>query len=559
MTVIEFIEKQGFSHKRRGEELIMNCPFCGDTERKFSINMFSGAFNCLHLNRCGEKGSFYEFQKKLGCKPVKLNGGRFYNTERRSYSKPTVKLSGPINSVVQYLASRGFSKDTIEYFKFGSINGDTAVIPFYRNGELVMVKYRSITDKKKMWVEKNTEPILFNRDNIEKSSLVITEGEYDAAALHQYGVEAVSVPMGAGNFQWLEGEWDYVQSFDTIYLCFDNDQAGQEAAAKLAVKIGEYKCKLVKLPSKDANKCLMDKIPAEQIVSAFVSAEDMKPEDIVDPSYFEEKIQQIFVKGPMMFGTSTPWRRLNGILKGWRDGEVTVWSGRNGSGKSTILNQVFIDLAKRAVKSCIYSGEMPPERYLRWAIIQYLKNDYPAPARIKEVLDWLSTKVKILNVTSGIDQKTLLSDFEYAARRYGVKHFFIDSLMKIKFPGVSEYQEQHDFMSSLCGFAKKHSCHIHLVAHPRKTVSDDDETGKVDVKGSSHITDECDNVIVLYRVSEAQKESARKKHLIPADMKLIVKKNREFGVEGGINMAFDEQTKTFSDGEEERDLKEGYV
>jgi twinkle protein len=58
----------------------------------------------------------------------------------------------------------------------------------------------------------------------------------------------VSVPMGAGNFQWVENEWDYLDTFTTIYICFDNDMAGQESAKKLALKLGEHKCRLVKLP-----------------------------------------------------------------------------------------------------------------------------------------------------------------------------------------------------------------------------------------------------------------------------------------------------------------------
>lgn len=548
MTVIEYLHGKGFQFRRRGDEGLMDCPFCDDKEKKFSINLVNGAFNCLHLNTCGVKGSFTDFQRKLGDTPIQLHGKRFVNEPRRSYSKPRIEISKPVDKVREYLHRRGFSDSTINYFKIGSENGDTVMIPFYRNGELTTIKYRSITDKKKMRTEANTEPILLNRDNIEKDGLVICEGEYDAMALHEYGIEATSVPMGAGNFQWVDNEWEYLETFESIYICFDNDSAGQDAAHKLAIKVGEYKCRLVKLPRKDANACLLDKVKGVDIISCFSNAEEMKPETIVDPIHFRDKIQHIFIKGGALFGTPTPWPKLNGILKGWRDGEVTVWSGRNGSGKSTVLNQVFIDLAEKNVKSCIYSGEMPPERYLRWAIIQYLKNDYPAPDRIDEVLTWLSGKVKILNVTSGIEPDKLLGDFEYAARRYGVKHFFIDSLMKIRFRGQDEYKDQHDFIQSLSGYAKKHNCHVHLVAHPRKTESDDDETGKVDIKGSSHITDECDNVIVLHRLSETKKEAVKKKNAQPADMKLFVKKNREFGIEASVNMMFDTATKTFSDG-----------
>jgi len=68
------------------------------------------------------------------------------------------------------------------------------------------------------------------------------------------------------------------------------------------------------------------------------------------------------------------------------------------------------------------------------------------------------------------------------------------------------------------------------------------------VKGTGHITDMAHNVIVLQRLSEEKKETIKKKQSTPADMRLYVKKNREFGIEGCVLMMFDERTKRFSDG-----------
>jgi twinkle protein len=547
MQVKEYIDKKGLKYKRRGSNAVMNCPFCGDKENKFAVSLESGAFNCLHLNNCGVKGSFYDLQIKLGDKPDKQTKETFVRTKKKAFKVPSVNVTKAEGPVESYIKGRGLTKETIEHFRFGSKNGSAVMIPFYRNGVLVNVKYRSITDKS-MWQEEGAEQILFNRDNIYDDKLVICEGEYDAAALYQYGINAVSVPNGAGGLTWVENEWDYLNTFNLIYISFDNDQAGQDGAKELAIRIGEWKCKNVILPRKDANACVKDGVSRDDVWLCFTSAEDFKPETLVDPMYFEDKVKHLFSQGSLLFGTPTPWTKLNSILKGWRGGELTIWSGKNGAGKSTILNQVLIDLGKNNIKTCIYSGEMPPERYLRWAIIQYLKDDKPTTELVHEALYWMNPKVKILNLTSIIDPDKLLSDFEYAAQRYGVKHFIIDSLMKIQFKEVDEYRQQQVFVSRLCGFAQKFNCHIHLVAHPRKTDSDDDEADKVDVKGSSHITDLAHNVIVIHRLTENKKDAARKKGSIPADMKLSVKKNREFGIEGSVNMTFDETTKTFSDG-----------
>lgn len=546
--IIKYLEKRGIQFKRRGEEAIFNCPFCGDKESKFSINLVSGLYNCLHLNKCGVRGDFYSFQQKLGDTPDKLDKKRvFVNQEKKNYIRPQ-KDCPPMKddqlAVYKYLKGRGFNDETIKYFHIGA-EGQTIKFPYYKCGELTNIKYRNILDKKKMWQEKDAEPLLFNRDNIQEKVLNICEGEYDAMALHQYGIEAVSVPSGASNMDWIEREWDYLESFQHINLCFDNDAAGQEGAAKAASRLGLWRCSIVEFPHKDANECLQNGITAVEMINCFNTAKDLTPETIVDPLYFSDKIQKLFQMGVKLFGTQTAWSELDGVLKGWRGSEVTVWTGRNGSGKSTILNQVSLDLAKKGERSCIYSGEMAPERYLRWAIIQHKENDNPAPISIVDALQWMSGKLYILNVTDMITPDKLLEDFEYAARRYNCKHFIIDSLMKIKINENDEYNQQKEFVSRLTDFVKKFNVHIHLVAHPRKSQNDDDTPGKVDIKGSSHITDLAHNVIVLYRLSDEQKEKTARKGGKCSDMQLYVKKNREFGVEGKIHMWFDERTKKF--------------
>ena len=119
--------------------------------------------------------------------------------------------------------------------------------------------------------------------------------------------------------------------------------------------------------------------------------------------------------------------------------------------------------------------------------------------------------------------------------------------MKVNINENDEYNQQKQFVSRLCDFVKKFNVHVHLVAHPRKTSADTDEPGKVDIKGSSHITDLAHNVIVLYRPNDEQKAKAKKKGNTVSDMQLYVKKNREFGNEGKVHLWFNEQTKKFKE------------
>lgn len=549
MTVEEYIIKKGFEFRRRGEEAMFNCPFCEDKERKFAVNLITGAFNCLHLNTCGEKGSFVDLQKKLGDTPDKgWKPKEFVNAKKTSYTLPAEvvePMSDGQAAVLKYLQGRGFHLDTIKAFRIGA-DANVVKFPYYKNGILTNIKFRDIVDKKRMWQSKDAEPILFNRDNISTNVLIITEGEYDCMALHQYDIESVSVPNGANGLQWVENEWGFLETFKKVVICYDDDLAGREGAMALASRLGLWRCYLCTFPMKDANECLKNGVPRGTMIECLEKAQEMNPETIVMPNFFTGKIQRLFEMGSRLFGTPTAWEDLTKILKGWRGGEVTVWTGKNGSGKSTILNQHFIDMARKGEKTCIYSGEMPPERYLRWAIIQAIENNQPDEALIDVTLDWMSGKIYILNSTDSITPEALLRDFEYAARRYGVKQFIVDSLMKVRLNTNDEYNSQAAFVSQLADFAKAFNCHVHLVAHPRKTMTDRDEPGKVDVKGSSHITDLAHNVIVIFRPDEDAKERALSKGRIPSDAVLYVKKNREFGIEGKVNLFFDDTTKKFT-------------
>lgn len=78
--------------------------------------------------------------------------------------------------------------------------------------------------------------------------------------------------------------------------------------------------------------------------------------------------------------------------------------------------------------------------------------------------------------------------------------------------------------------------------------------GSIDVAGSGDITNLADNVFVIYRYSEEQKEIRSNKEKDVVDTKLIIKKNREHGDIGYVNLRFDSKSKTFSEYNKEYEL-----
>jgi len=368
-----------------------------------------------------------------------------------------------------------------------------------------------------------------------------------ASALSQYGIDAVSVPMGVADTSWIEHEWDWLQQFKTIYLIFDNDRAGQENVVNIANRLGRWRCHNVILPEKDANDCLIKGVELATITECIQNAHEFEISNLVSASYFEDEILELFKDPRQLSGTSTGFNGLDKILRGWRMEELTLWSGSNGSGKSTFLNEVIINLARNQVRSCIASLEMPPSRYLRWAICQVARKDKPAVEEIRETLKFLDEYLYVVNAREEIDSSELVNIFEYAARKYGVKHFFIDSLMRVSFPMKDEIKEHTKFCNDLLAFAKDHQIHIHLVAHPRKGSKDTYTPGKVDVSGTSNLTNLAHNVLVLWRPNDELRDKAKQKGKDMADNYILVRKNREWGTEGKVMFRFNPDTKNFTE------------
>jgi twinkle protein len=86
----------------------------------------------------------------------------------------------------------------------------------------------------------------------------------------------------------------------------------------------------------------------------------------------------------------------------------------------------------------------------------------------------------------------------YSAMELGVQHIFIDSLMKCV-SGEDDYNAQKAFVDELTSLARDHNVHIHLIHHIRKLQSEEIKPNKNDIKGSGSISDQVDNVLMVWR------------------------------------------------------------
>lgn len=465
--------------------------------------------------------------------------------EKRAFPKPVrpESVTAPKGNVMVWLTeTRKLSIESIKAYRVGAV-GDFVIFPHFRDGELCNMKRRNINDKKQMRVEQGCEQLLFGWQAINDNAreVVLCEGELDAIALHQYGYPALSVFSGAKNLAWIDNEFNHLERFSTIFVCFDNDEIGIEGRNLVVERLGVTRCKVVTLPEKDANECLMLGRSKEEIDAAFSASETQDPTELKSPKVFRDRvIKRFFPTGEEELGTALPW------IKTWnsvrlRPSELSIWTGVNGHGKSLLLSQVMMDAMKRGERVCIASFELKGDLMLYRMIRQLLGSKTNLNADINQALDWLHERLYVFDYLGTARGDRVLEVFSYARKRYGINHFVIDSLLKI---GIAEddYNGQKMFVERLCDFKNLHDCHVSLVAHSRKGENEMKAPGKMDVRGAGAITDLADSCFSVWR--NKMKEEGKQTE-IECDAILRCDKQRNGEWEGTIGLYFDVESNQY--------------
>jgi len=263
---------------------------------------------------------------------------------------------------------------------------------------------------------------------------------------------------------------------------------------------------------------------------------------------------------------------------GFRKSELNVWTGTRGSGKTTLVNHLMLDVLEQREKVCIYSGELTPAHLRSWHLLQAAgrhnvhQQQYPEsgkfyysvlPDKIPLINAWWNERMYCFDTRRiGVHaEERIFSLMEFAANRNGCSVFVLDNLMTVQLNETRDfYRAQTRFITGLVDFARRKNVIVHLVAHPRKTARGEEPRAD-DVAGIADITNLADNV---YRVSRLDDDDES-----GANSKLTTLKNREYGKLGDVLLHFDEASRRFSDSsyggfkrryswEDDEDLPEGW-
>ncbi len=505
-------------------------------------------------------------QDHLGIRPV----DGYENRPQRAYKRPerprNARKLNPAGKVYAYLKSRGLNAETLEDFQIGEQDEQTILFPYKVNNELLNTKYLDLVrenGKKKVRQETGAEPVLFGWQALNKRYpntriVTLTEGELDAATYHQFGIPALSIPNGGGKGEhkqdWIENEYERLNRFDTFFISMDQDDAGKEAEKEIIRRLGAERCRVVKLPFKDANECLMK--GATNFNKYLVESRSLDPIELKSADFFTEKvIERFYPKAGSYKGMKTPWDSVSQAIK-FNRSELVVWSGYSGSGKSQMLGQVSIQGMLQGERFVICSLEMPGDATLERMAKQLTGEAQPTRERLHEVMNWLKDKCWIVNIVGKMKTERIIEVFKYAAKRYDIHNFIIDSLTKCNIR-EDDYEAQKCFVDDICDFNHAYEATTHLVVHQRKPSGNSDRPDKFGARGAAAITDEASSVICVWRPSveedddqdsrfNTKKKSTKKDHNgVKVDCVLSIDKNRESGIEGKFNLFFDTKSLQF--------------
>lgn len=576
------------------------CPFHAENHASFIYNKKAYNFRCF--GACSRsydildvfmlKGMTYNqaCRKLFELAGMPYSFGELGVKTRRQYQYPKEVVCDDKSKVYEYFKKRKISPSTIDYADVRQDDEGNTVFNYYdTNDVLTMVKYRPSRrinkGENKCWCQKgaDTTPLLFNMNRINTTvPLLICEGEPDCLSAIEAGfTNAVSVPLGSTNFHWIEENWDWLEQFDSIIICSDNDEAGLKMQRECIYRLGSWRTKVVEIPRFFINEETKEKraindlnevlyfFGKEKVLELILDAKESPVPGVVDFSDIED------VDLDALDGIPTGLPNLDRYLMKLFYGTLNIVTGINGSGKSSFLNQVICQCLDRGENAYLFSGELPNFQAKNWLnfifagqrnVKECSFNDSVfykvTPEAKKAIGEFYRGRLYIRKDGESNKKTDIIKSMEDSVRKYGTKLLILDNMTAMDLEGNdnNKYDKQAELIMELIAFAVKFNVVVILVVHPHK-IDMMRRLNKMDVQGISAIIDLAHRIISLYRVQEKDKQGEPKLNgsgwrvkPIKADVIIDILKDRLTGYESrSIEVFYDRPSKRFFTNEAELD------
>ena len=475
---------------------------------------------------------------------------KFNPNTQREYDMSGDSLQDISNYDSAGVRERGLTKTAcdeydmkVSYDSNGTVNAH--YYPYTVKGKIVAYKKRTLPKEFRVVGDlKNAKLELFGQSKFQPGGfkVIITEGELDAIAVQQAMLNkykkvypVVSLPSSS-NMKILVANRDWLRSFKEVILMFDQDDAGEKAVAEAAKIIGWDKTKVASLSSNDPCDALIAN-PSE-IISSVFSARRYTPAAIVrGEAIWEAYVERKSVK-------SVPYPKclegLNDKLDGMRKGEIVLFTSGTGSGKSTMIKEIILELEDNTDESI---GLVSLEESIGDSAEKFIKMFTPADPTVEQERKAFervfgNERLILLDHNGAVSDSSLIDQIENLCL-LGCQYIILDHItiaVSEGADGKTGNEAIDSVMSDLLKIVKKHNVWLGLISHLRKSQGKSFEEGHLssidDIKGSGSIKQISFDIITFSRNLVAEDEDERN------TIKLRVLKSRFTGRTGDCGSAY---------------------
>lgn len=248
-TAKELLTNNNIDFREHGDELITHCIFndCDADSRgkeaHLYINANTGQYFC---HKCSEHGGIKGLREALGVRPEFLPSKTYDQSPNLNKLATKYHNQLPINIREWLKNERLLLDEDIDDFElgYGEFYGKSWITIPVRDasGIVQFMKLRQdpfVPSGGPKYMSTGGDASIFNAEALKDKpdQLVICEGEFDCLVLRAFGIPAITSTAGARTFkeEWVEK----LTSVRHLYICFDNDDAGEQGASDLIGKLSE--------------------------------------------------------------------------------------------------------------------------------------------------------------------------------------------------------------------------------------------------------------------------------------------------------------------------------
>jgi twinkle protein len=521
----------------------ISCPSCGSSDAN---GLYTDGHTFCH--KCftrtdGDDVSEYEVKEK------KMSNFKFYEDGKTAT-----------------ITDRNIGSSTCQAYGV-RLAEDKHFYPYYDdNGSIVAVKTRNVSTKSFSIMGDFNKATLFGQNLFTKAGakvLTICEGEIDAMAsyvMQGSKFPVVSIRSGAQSaIKDCKMQYEWINSFESIVLSFDSDEAGQQASKQVAELFGS-KVKIQKMTHyKDASEYLrLNKI--KEYLDSWWSAEQYVPDGIIQGDTLWDLVNQPVEEADVLY----PYQGLNDLTYGVRKGELVTITAGSGLGKSQFMREIVYHVLKNTEDNI---GLMFLEESVKKTAKSIMSLAIDKPLHLPDIQvkdeelkyafeDTLgSGRLYLFDHFGSTDVNNIVNRVKYMAKGLGCSYIFLDhiSIIVSAQENGDERKALDEIMTKLRMLVQETGIALFVVSHLKRPDTKGHEEGAVtslaQLRGSGSIAQLSDMVVSLER--NGQHEDPIERHTT----QVRVLKNRFSGMTGpACSLLYNKQSGRMMERFDEKDL-----